>query len=425
MKFMNVVKKFGSRKEYVDYRKNMLDEAEQLINDGKVEESNAKLADIKELDEDFEAFAEAKANIAALNGTSPANSAAFAGLNNSVNVPISNIGTVIDSIGTESDNGDMYDSVEYRTAFMSNVINGVPIPDKFTNLSENTKTTDVATVIPTTTMNKIIEKLETVGNIYAKVTKTAFKGGLAIPTSSVKPVASWVAEGKGSDRQKKTTGSIIFSYYKLRCAISMSIETQTMSLSAFESRFVENVTTAMIKAIEQGIFFGTGKTGNQITGFLTETVTDDKKINIAKAKNITFNDLCKAEAALPEEYESGAEWYMRKATFFNQIAAMTDSNGQPVARVNVGINGKPVYNILGRPVNFTQYMPVYSDTPESDTIVACIYNMADYVINTNLQMTVKRYEDNETDDQVTKAIMIIDGKSVQNESLVEIVKKNA
>ena len=50
MKFMNVVKKFGSRKEYVDYRKNMLDEAEQLINDGKVEESNAKLADIKELD---------------------------------------------------------------------------------------------------------------------------------------------------------------------------------------------------------------------------------------------------------------------------------------------------------------------------------------------------------------------------------------
>lgn len=127
----------------------------------------------------------------------------------------------------------------------------------------------------------------------------------------------------------------------------------------------------------------------------------------------------RAEAALPEEYENGAEWYMRKATFFNQIAAMTDSNGQPVARVNVGINGKPVYNILGRPVNFTQYMPAYADTVEADTIVACIYDMSAYVINTNLAMTVKRYEDNETDDQVTKAIMIVDGKSTENESLVE------
>lgn len=424
MKFMNVVKKFGSKKEYLDYRKNMLDEAEQLVNDGNIEESNAKLADVKELDEDFEAFAETKANIAALNGSHYANSVAFTRLTN--NADIQTATAVIDTFGISNvDNGsDMYDSVEYRTAFMNKVINGTPIPEKFSNQSENTKTTDVPAVIPTTTMNKIIEKLETVGKIYAKVTKTAFPGGVTIPTSKVKPTASWVAEGKGSDKQKKTTGSIMFGYYKLRCAISMSLETQTMALSAFESMFIENVATAMIKAIEEAIFFGTGKTGNQITGFLTETVEDDKKINIAKGKSITYENLCSAEAALPEEYESGAEWYMRKSTFFNKIIAMVDGNGQPIARVNVGINGKPVYNILGRPVNFTQHMPAYSDTPASDTIVACIYNMADYAINTNLQMTVKRYEDNDSDDQVTKAIMILDGKSVENESLVEIIKKN-
>ena len=162
-----------------------------------------------------------------------------------------------------------------------------------------------------------------------------------------------------------------------------------------------------------------------MTGILTETIEDSRKINIAKTKSITYKDLCAAEAVLPEEYENGAEWYMTKATFFNQIVSMTDTNGQPVARVNVGLSGKPVYNILGRPVNFTQYMPTYADTVEKDTVVACIYNMADYVINTNLNMTVKRYEDDETDDQVTKAIMIVDGKSTINESLVEIIKKSA
>lgn len=419
MKFMNVVKKFRGKEEYLNYRKTMLDEAEQMINEGKIEEGNAKLEDVKELDEDFEAFAQTKANLAALSGAQPQVNLENLMGNSSVQ------GAVIAVTDNNNPGQDMYDSLEYRNAFMNNVIHGTPIPEKFKNSNENTKTSDVATVIPTTTMNKIIEKLETVGRIYAKVTKTAFKGGLAIPTSTVKPVASWVAEGKGSDRQKKTTGKITFNYYKLRCAISMSIETQTMALSAFEAKFVENVTTAMIKAIEQGIFTGTGSTGGQMTGFLTETVTDDKKVMITKAGKITYKDLCAAEAALPEEYENGAEWYMRKATFFNQIAAMTDSNGQPVARVNVGINGKPVYNILGRPVNFTQYMPAYADTVEADTIVACIYDMSAYVINTNLAMTVKRYEDNETDDQVTKAIMIVDGKSTENESLVEIVKKSA
>ncbi|HBC92604.1 MAG TPA: phage major capsid protein, partial [Pelotomaculum sp.] len=46
-----------------------------------------------------------------------------------------------------------------------------------------------------------------------------------------------------------------------------------------------------------------------------------------------------------------------------------------------------------------------------------------YVLNTNLQMTIKKYEDNDTDDQVTKAIMLVDGKVVDKNSLVTLVKK--
>ncbi|PEP79428.1 phage major capsid family protein, partial [Bacillus toyonensis] len=48
----------------------------------------------------------------------------------------------------------------------------------------------------------------------------------------------------------------------------------------------------------------------------------------------------------------------------------------------------------------------------------------DYILNTNYQMGVKKYEDNETDDLVTKAIMIVDGKVVDNNSLV-VLKKAA
>ena len=58
-------------------------------------------------------------------------------------------------------------------------------------------------------------------------------------------------------------------------------------------------------------------------------------------------------------------------------------------------------------------------------IVAFLFNPSDYVLNTNLNMTIKRYEDNDTDDLVTKALMLADGKVVDKNSLVTITKKNA
>ncbi|MCR2019523.1 hypothetical protein NSB04_07170, partial [Blautia pseudococcoides] len=50
------------RKEYLEKRQAMLNEAKQLINSGKIDEGNKKMEEIKALDERFEA--EAKANAA-------------------------------------------------------------------------------------------------------------------------------------------------------------------------------------------------------------------------------------------------------------------------------------------------------------------------------------------------------------------------
>ena len=70
-------------------------------------------------------------------------------------------------------------------------------------------------------------------------------------------------------------------------------------------------------------------------------------------------------------------------------------------------------------------MANYVTAPSSDIIVAALFNMKDYILNTNLNMTIKKYEDNDTDDQVTKAIMLVDGKVVDKNSLVTITKKSA
>ena len=84
-------------------------------------------------------------------------------------------------------------------------------------LRDNSLTTDVSSVIPVELVNKIIEKMDNTGMILPEITKTSYAAGITVPTSTTKPVATWVNEGASSDKQKKTTTSITFTYHKIRC----------------------------------------------------------------------------------------------------------------------------------------------------------------------------------------------------------------
>ena len=281
------------------------------------------------------------------------------------------------------------------------------------------KSTDVGAVIPTTVLNQIVEKLESTGMILALVTRTAYKGGVSIPVSTVKPTATWVNEGAGSDKQKKNIakdGMITFAYHKLRCAVAVSLEVDTMAISAFETLLINNIVEAMTKALEQAIIDGNG-TGKP-KGILAETPADGQTIESAAP---SYSDLIKAEGALPMAYENGAVWCMSKKTFMEYVG-MTDKNGQPIAKVNYGTSGKPERTLLGRTVVLCDYVASYSAALAKDTIFAFLFNFKDYVLNTNYSMGVKKYEDNDTDDQITKGIMLVDGKVVDKNSLV-VVKK--
>ena len=292
-------------------------------------------------------------------------------------------------------------NMEYRNAFMEFVLRGTAIPAEL-RANASTSTSDVGTVIPTHLVNEIIEKFDNVGMILPLITKTSYKAGVEIPTSSVKPVATWVSEGKGSDRQKKTTGKITFAYYKLRCEISMSMEVGTMALSAFEAKFVENVAKAMTYAVENAIINGTGS--GQPKGILAETAPDGQAIT----GGATYAKVCEAEGAIPVEYETGAKWCMNKKTFM-KFVAMVDDAGQPIARVNYGVAGKPERTILGRDVVISPYV---ADSK------AFIFDFADYILNTIYDMGISKKQDWDTEDLLTKAVMSVDGKVVDNGSLV-------
>lgn len=320
--------------------------------------------------------------------------------------------------GEGAESADKYDSKEYRRAFMQYVCRGVAIPKEYRADAVST-TTDVGAVIPTTVLNQIVEKLESTGMILKLVTRTSYKGGVSIPVSTVKPTATWVNEGAGSDKQKHSIakdGMITFAYHKLRCAVAVSLEVDNMAMSAFETLLINNIVEAMTKALEQAIIDGDGS--GKPKGILAETPADGQEIESAAP---SYADLVSAEGALPLAYENGAKWCMSKKTFMEYMG-ITDSNGQPIAKVNYGVAGQPERVLMGREVVLCDYVTSYSASLDADTVFAFLFNFKDYVLNTNYAMGVKKYEDNDTDDQVTKGIMLADGKVVDKNSLVTIKK---
>lgn len=321
--------------------------------------------------------------------------------------------------------------LEYRKAFQKYMATGKM--EYRADVTGMTTDTNVNTVIPENLVQKIMEQFEQLGVIYNLVTKTSYAVGQAIPTDGVKPTATWVGrntsslsssttgEGATSDSQKKTLGALItFSHFKLRCEIRYTEEVSRMTLPAFEALFVKQVGEAMLRAQEFAVVEGDGY--GMPTGILNNTPETGKALEVAK---IGYDTLIAAEAAIPTQYEGGTKWCMTKKTFM-AFMGMTDQNGQPIARVNYGIDGKHERTLLGRDV--VLYIPQagskLKDYAEgAANLFAFLFDFSDYVLNTNYDLGVSHAKDWDNEDHKTKAVLACDGKVIDKGSLITLTGK--
>ena len=195
-----------------------------------------------------------------------------------------------------------------------------------------------------------------------------------------------------------------------------------MSIEAFETLLVNNIVEAMIKALEKSIISGSG------SGQPEGIINSEEYAEIIEVSELSYETLIEAEAALPEAYEAKAKWCMSKKTFMSFIG-LTDKNGQPIARVNYGVTGKPERYLLGREVETTEHLGNFANISvasgsEDEPKFAFIFDFENYDVNTNYAIGIKKYEDNDNDDQITKGIMLVDGKVIDGNGLV-ILKKIA
>ena len=102
---------------------------------------------------------------------------------------------------------------------------------------------------------------------------------------------------------------------------------------------------------------------------------------------------------------------------------MVDQNGQPVGRVNYGLNGEETTKVLGKDAILVEddYLPSF-DTAETGAIFGVICDLSDYIFNSNMEISIKRYFDEDLDQWITKATLIGDGKMTSKQSIVLLKK---
>jgi len=179
----------------------------------------------------------------------------------------------------------------------------------------------------------------------------------------------------------------------------------------------------MVKALDEAIISGTGV--GQPLGIINDTgIPAAQVVEVAQADFSKYKTWASLMGKLPRAYRSGAVLIMNDADWNTHIVGMVDNNGQPVARVTYGLDGSIVERFLGREAIPTDLLPSV-DAATAGDVIAILVRLEDYLVNSNMAITYRRYFDENTDEWVSKATMIADGKLADPNGVVLVKLKAA
>lgn len=319
------------------------------------------------------------------------------------------------------------ESMEYRKAFMAYVQRGVAMPKELRN-GDAISTNESGAAIPMTIMNEVINTVrKRYGNLYSKVRKTSVAGGVKYPIGALSASFKWISESTVSPRQKTSQlASVTFEYNTAEIRVAQTFLSNLLTLSAFEARLTEVIAIAYLQAMDYGIVNGSGD--GQMLGILNDArVTNTITMTAADMSNWTAWRK-KFFSKLPLGYRAG-EFIFAASTVDAYLETMADNNNNPIFRqatglvVNDGDAVNPNGRFFGREISLVEEDIIADfDTANANDVIGIFWQPEEYAINENFGFTMRRYFDEETNEWVDKALVVVDGKVLNPTGFYKIVK---
>lgn len=338
-----------------------------------------------------------------------------------------------------------YGTEEYRRAFMNYVQRGEAIPQNLiVQINEYRAqlpvdmraavpitTADTGAAVPITVVREIINTVrKRYGNLYSKIRKMSIPGGVEFPVGALQASFKWISESTVSPRQNiGTLGKISFGYHTAEIRIAQSFLSQILTIEAFEAEITKVIAIAYLKEWDYVILNGTGD--GQPLGILNDprVAATSNVVTMSAADMSNWSAWRKKFfAKLPLGYREG-EFIFPLSTVETYLETMADANNNPVFRqatglvVNDGDAVNPNGSFFGRDISLVEPDILADfDTASSNDVVGVFWQPEEYGANENFGFMMRRYFDEETNEWVNKALVVVDGK-VLNPQGIWLIKK--
>jgi HK97 family phage major capsid protein len=199
-----------------------------------------------------------------------------------------------------------------------------------------------------------------------------------------------------------------------------------LTVDSFETRLAEIIAVAYLQAMDEGIVKGSGE--GSMLGILNDPrVTNE--ITLTAEQIGSWKDWRKKFfAKLPLGYRGG-EFIFPVSTVDAYLETMSDNNQNPIFQqatglvVNDGDAVNPNGRFFGRDISLVEPDIIADfDTASAGDVIGIYWQPEEYVINENFGFTMRRYFDEETNEWVDKALVVVDGKVVNPTGYYKIIK---
>lgn len=314
--------------EFNAKRKEMLDRAEALINEGKVNEAKALADEVKNLDAQFEAEKEATAELNLLKEQSVK--------------PIENLVKIEENKISEKENTEMNTSALYKQAFFNTLLGKELTVEQKNAFVHTTGLPDAKSLpIPTETLNEIWSLISEEHAITKDIRKIFSKAVIEIPkhTAVVAGAATTVNEGAANADEQNTFTSVTLSGKDFSKTIDISYAALSMTIEAFEAYLKQEIAEGISGALADDVF-----------AQIDTDIADANKLETAAVGTMTYADIAGAFAKLKGVTNSKVAVYATRATVYNRLATLEDTEGHLIFQPNA--NAEIQGYLLGAPVKF-------------------------------------------------------------------------
>lgn len=323
-----------------------------------------------------------------------------------------NIGTIptneIDNPAAGERSAETNNDAEYRSAWLKQI--------RRLELTETeqraltTATGSVGAVVPTATMNKIIDKVNQYCPMLDKIDLLKVPGGVKIPAEGTTNDAKVHTEGAAITADEDTINYVALSAYEITKLVTISKSVEKMSINAFENWLTTKIARKIADKINALIFSGSGS--NEAEGIDAITWNAENSITVAKTANLTAANVQKVVSLLNGGYDDGAEWYMSKTTFFSDFHPLMNNSKDNIVTEE---NGK--YRVMGYPVCLDDRITLH------EAILGNVYR--GYVGNMPEEITITSQFVTRENAYDFLGCAMFDGKVQAKEAFVKLVKATA